>query len=134
MLVACPVLDASAIVRTGRKRVGGVVVGDHEQERRHSEADQPAEPEVGDADGVGARVGQAEAKRVAHEPVGDRVERRGGDHRRNREPDVQGELDVAGAGANRERPDDRGDDRDSAERERVDGDLARVLAREGQHP
>ena len=106
-----------------------VVVGDHEQPGRHRHPDQAAKPQVGDAGGV-AQARRLEAD-VVHQPLGDRIERRRREHGRDREPPVQGRLDVAGPGAHRERPDDRGDDRHRADHQRVDRDLPRLG--EGQH-
>ena len=112
-----------------------VVVGDHEQEGRDADSDQGAEPEIGDG-GAGKRaagVGDAEVERVAHQPVGDRVEGRGREQAGDDQAPVQGSLDVARARAHREGAHDRGEDRRAAERQRVDRDLARELAGEGEH-
>ena len=79
---------------------------------------------------------EAQSHRFAHQPVGDRVEGRdredpGGDH-----AGVERSLDPVGFGPHQQRPDDRGDDRDGADHQRVDRDLAgEVAARagEGEH-
>ncbi len=67
----------------------------------------------------------------AHQPLGDRDEHHGGDQRGHGQALVQGPLDVAGPGFDRERADDRGDDRDAAEHQRVERDRRGLV--EGQH-
>ena len=47
-------------------------------------------------------------------------------------PDVQRALDFVGLGPHRQRPDDRGDDRDAADHQREDRDLAGVVGGEGE--
>ena len=105
-----------------------VVVGDHEQQRRDHEADQRAQVEVADA-GSGAA---ADAREVVHHRRGDRVEGDRRDDAGDGHALVERALDVAGLRLDREGPDDRGDDRDAAEDERVERDLGLVLRREGE--
>ncbi len=61
-------------------------------------------------------------RQVAHHPVGDRVERDRGEDAGDDQALVERALDVAGRGAHREGADDRRDDRDAAEHERVERD------------
>ncbi len=64
------------------------------------------------------------AERVVHQPLGDRIERGRGEHGRYDETAVERGLDIPGPGPDRERPDDRGDNRDRTEHQRVDRHLA----------
>ena len=135
MLVAWPVSEASAIVLHRAEAGRGVVVGDHEQQRGDGDADHRAEPEVGGGDRLGGGA-EAEPHRVAHQPLGDRVE--GGDREDPGDDQalVQRPLDPVGFGPHRERPDDRGDDRDAADHQREDRHLAGEVAAgagEGEH-
>ena len=102
-----------------------VVVGDHEQEPGDRDADQGAEPEVGNAD-----AGPDE--RVFHHPLGDRVEERCRDHTGENHAAVERALDPVGRRADDERSGDRREDRDAAQDERVDRDLAGEALREGE--
>ena len=109
--------------------------GDPEQQRGHRDPDHGAEPEVGDADRVGGGA-EAEPHRVAHQPVGDRVEGRDREDPGDDQALVERPLDPVRFGPHRERPDDRGDDRDAADHQRVDRHLAREVparAGEGEH-
>ena len=135
MFVAWPVTRGLAD-RLHRAEPGrGVVVGDHEQAAGDDEPDQGAEPQVGDrgAEQRAARILDAERERIAHQPVGDRVEGHGADRRGDQEPAIQGALDLVRGGPHRQRADDRGEDRDPAEDERVQRDLAGEVAGEGEH-
>ena len=109
-----------------------VVVGDHEQQRGDGDADHGAEPEVGDADRVSGGAGEAEPQRLAHQPVGDRVEGDDRDQAGDEHADVQRTLDFVGLGPHRERPDDRGEDRDAADDQREDRHLTGVVGGEGE--
>ena len=106
--------------------------GDPEEQRGDRDADHGAEPEVGDADRLGRRVGEAEPQRVAHQPVGDRVEGRDREDAGDQQAAVERALDFVGLGPHAERPDDRGDDRDGADDQRVDRHLAGVFGGEGE--
>ncbi len=65
---------------------------------------------------------------VAHQPLGDRVEGRDRENPGDDQSLVQRSLDPIGFGPHRERPDDRGDDRDPADHQREDRDLAQIVA------
>ena len=80
---------------------------------------------------VEARRCDVLGREVVHQPVRDRQERRRGDDGAHDHALVERALDVAGAGADRERADQRGEDRGAAHHERVDRDLALLV--EGQH-
>ena len=94
----------------------GEVVGDHEQARGHADPDQRAQV-------VLPPVRRGEAGRLEreplHHPVGDRDERERRERARDDQALVERTLDVPGTRPHGERPDDRGDDRDRAEHERV---------------
>ena len=77
--------------------------------------------------GLRAGVAEPEGQRVAHQPVGDRVEGGGRDQAGDDHAPVEGALDPVGRGADAERADDRGDDRDAAQHEREERDLAGEL-------
>ncbi len=106
--------------------------GDSEQQRGDGDADHGAEPEVANADGLGGGVGEAEPQRFAHQPVGDRVESRDRERSGDQQAPVQRTLDLVGLGPHAEGADDRGDDRDAAENQRVDRYLAGVVGGEGE--
>ena len=67
---------------------------------------------------------------VAHHPVGDRGERRGGEQPRHHQPLIEGALDVAGARADRKGADDRRDDRDAADHQWIQRDASGLVERE----
>ncbi len=75
----------------------------------------------------------AERERIAHQPVGDRIEHRRADHGGDQQAPVERALDLVGRRPHRERPDDRGEDRDTAEDQRVERDLASEVGGEGEH-
>ena len=78
-------------------------------------------------------LGGAERERIAHQPIGDRVEGRGADHGRDDQAAVERPLDLVGRRPHGERSDDRGEDRDAAEDERIERDLAGEVGGEGEH-
>ena len=125
MLVAWPVIGGLGGLLHGREARGGVVVGDEEQERGDGDADERAEVEVTHAGGLHLGTDGLVVD-VAHQPVGDRVEGGGGEHAGDGKPLIERPLDVAGTRAHREGADDRGDDRDGAEGERVEHHLRRT--------
>ncbi len=135
MLVAWPVCEARAVVLHRPEASGGVVVGDHEQAGRDGDPDQRAEPEVESAGGVAAAGEQCRRVllegQVVHQPERDRQERSRGEHAGHDQPLVERALHVARGAAHREGPDDRGDERDAADHQRVDRHLADLL--EGEH-
>ena len=107
----------------------GVVVRDDEQRGGHAEADQRADVDVAPAGRV-AR-GRLEREAVHHPRVTGRKKQRGEDARDD-EALVERALHVAGGRLHGERADDRRDDGDAAEHERVEHDRALLLAREGE--
>ena len=131
--------DVRRVARLGRLRGGldrrearrRVVVGDHEQQSRDADADQRAEVEVADAGDVAGAPAPVQRDAV-HQPLRDRVERRRGEHAGDDQALVEGALDVAGGRPHEEGADDRRDDRDAAEDERVERHLRRRVA-ERQH-
>src|SRR6476646_8865868 len=106
--------------------------GNHEEQRRDCDADHRAEPAVGDRDRGGGLVEHADPERIAHQPVGDRVEGRDRDHAGQDHALVERALDAVGFGPHHEGADDRGDDRDAADDQRVDRDLAGEVTVEGE--
>ncbi len=80
-----------------------------------------------------ARVAHAERERIAHQPIGDRVERHRADRRRDDQAAVQRPLDPIRRRPDRQRADDRGEDRHRAEHERIEGHLAGEVLGEGEH-
>ena len=106
----------------------GEVVGDHEQAGRDPDPDQGAQVELPPVRRCDVRVLEGD---VAHQPVRHREERQRGEHAGGDQALVQSAFDVAGPRAHGERADDRGDDRDRAEHERVERD-SRLLV-EQQH-
>ena len=112
--------------REARRRV---VVGDDEQRGRDGEADQRADVDVAPAGRV-AR-GRLELEAV-HHPVGHRQEEDRGEDAGEDQALVERALHVAGGRLHGERADDRRDDGDAAEHERVEHDRALLLAREGE--
>ena len=114
MFVAWPVVEALEIIFTGGQRVPGVELGDRDEQERHGETDQRAAVELAEAEGVV----------VEGERDGDETGRR--EHRRRQHRSIEGVDDRAAApDPGEERPDDRRDDRDTADRERVRDDLER---------
>ena len=79
------------------------------------------------------RVEHADPHRIAHQPVGDRVEGRDRDQAGQDHALVERTLDAVGFRPHHQGADDRGDDRHAAEHQRVDRDLAGEVAVEGQN-
>ncbi len=92
-----------------------------------------AEPEFGDADRVGAGGGESEPKRLVHQPRGDRVERDRGDDARENHAAIESAFDLVGLGPNDQSANDRGEDCDAAQDERVDRNLAGEVGVEAQN-
>ncbi len=119
-----------------RPEAGGrVVVGDHEQPGRDAHAHEGAEPEVEAARRVGAGAQQLGhvvlVRDVVHQEQRDRQERQGREAAGHDQALVERALDVPGLAAHGVGADDRGEDRDAAEDQRVDRHGADLV--EGQH-
>ena len=109
-----------------------VVVGDHEQARGYGDADERAEIQVDARRGLVRAAAQQSGDvvlegEVVHHPERDREEGQRGQHGRHDQALVEGPLHVPGGAADRVGADDRGDQRDAADHERVDGDSADLL-------
>ena len=130
MFVAWPVTRRFGRLLDRREAGRGVVFRQSEQQRRDGDADQRAEVEVPPARRVDRVADDLEGE-VAHQPVGDRREGRRRDHAGDDQALQQRALDVVRFRAHREGADDRGDDRDAADHERVERDARRLV--EGEH-
>ncbi len=109
---------------------GGVVVGDHEQQRGDADADERAQVELAPRGRVDD-VADLREREPLHEPVGDRRERRGGDHAGDDQALVESALDIACTRTDGEGADDRRDHRDAAENQRVHHHAGGLV--EGEH-